>query len=196
MFIFKVLQDIYNKYTLNVAVNAKNSRKVDLKIPGNTDHYIQIQNKQNKNDGWLNFFWRFLNKRKEKLTDTTVQHVDISENFVFETKSTYTFPSVMSKISVSVSFWKTNTLYLDLLTLLKTFYKNRNSVTEFQFFRNASDISSNGGVFHEKKDSSLIYASDLETPNAELPTQSKIVICGGGAQGAAIAYKLALKGML
>ena len=84
----------------------------------------------------------------------------------------------------------------NLLTLLKTFYKNRNSVTEFQFFRNASDISSNGGVFHEKKDSSLIYASDLETPNAELPTQSKIVICGGGAQGAAIAYKLALKGML
>ena len=86
-------------------------------------------------------------------------------------------------------------MYLDLLTLLKTFYKNRNSVTEFQFFRNASDISSNGGVFHEKKDSSLIYASDLETPNAELPTQSKIVICGGGAQGAAIAYKLALKGI-
>ena len=51
MFIFKVLQDIYNKYTLNVAVNAKNMRKVDLKIPGNTDNYIQIQNKQNKNDG-------------------------------------------------------------------------------------------------------------------------------------------------
>ena len=136
-----------------------------------------------------------MNKRTEKHTDTTGQHVDISENFVFETKSTYTFPSVMSKISVSVPFFKTNTLYLDLLTLLKTFNKNRNSVTEFQFFRNASDISSNGGVFHEKKDSSLIYASDLETPNAELPTQSKIVICGGGAQGAAIAYKLALKGI-
>ena len=59
MFIFKVLQDIYNKYTLNVAVNAKNMRKVDLKIPGNTDNYIQIQNKQNKNDGWLNFFEDF-----------------------------------------------------------------------------------------------------------------------------------------
>ena len=33
------------------------------------------------------------------------------------------------------------------------------------------------------------------TPNADLPNQSKIVICGGGAQGAAIAYKLALKGI-
>ena len=59
MFIFKVLQDIQKKYTLNVTVNAKNMSWVDLKIPGNTDHYIQIQNKQNKNDGWLNFFEDF-----------------------------------------------------------------------------------------------------------------------------------------
>ena len=83
--------------------------------------------------------------------------------------------------------------FLSFITNPTNNLKNRNSVTEFQFSRNASDISSTG-VFHEKKDSSLIYASDLETPNAELPTESKIVICGGGAQGAAIAYKLALKG--
>ena len=59
MFIFKVLQNIKNKYTLNVAVNAKTTSYEDLKIPGNTDQYIQIQNKQNKNDGWLNFFEDF-----------------------------------------------------------------------------------------------------------------------------------------
>ena len=46
-----------------------------------------------------------------------------------------------------------------------------------------------------EKDSSLIYASELERPIAELPSSAKIVICGGGAQGAAIAYKLALRGL-
>ena len=59
MFIFKVLQDIYNKYTPNVAVNAIAMSYEDLKVPGNTDYNIQIQNKQNKNDGWLNFFEDF-----------------------------------------------------------------------------------------------------------------------------------------
>ena len=47
----------------------------------------------------------------------------------------------------------------------------------------------------EEKDSSLIYASELDRPIAELPESAKIVICGGGAQGAAIAYKLALRGL-
>ena len=48
---------------------------------------------------------------------------------------------------------------------------------------------------NEEKDSNLIKASDLRSPSAELPSSAKIVICGGGAQGAAIAYKLALRGL-
>ena len=47
----------------------------------------------------------------------------------------------------------------------------------------------------EEKDSSLIHASELDRPIGELPSSAKIVICGGGAQGAAIAYKLALRGL-
>ena len=47
----------------------------------------------------------------------------------------------------------------------------------------------------EEKDSNLIYASELDRPVGELPSSAKIVICGGGAQGAAIAYKLALRGL-
>ena len=47
----------------------------------------------------------------------------------------------------------------------------------------------------EKKDSELIHASELDRPLSELPTSAKVVICGGGAQGAAIAYKLALRGL-
>ena len=43
--------------------------------------------------------------------------------------------------------------------------------------------------------SDLAYASKLETPSAELPKKAKVVICGGGAQGAAIAYKLAQRGL-
>ena len=43
--------------------------------------------------------------------------------------------------------------------------------------------------------SDLVYASKLETPTAELPDKAKVVICGGGAQGAAIAYKLAQRGL-
>ena len=42
---------------------------------------------------------------------------------------------------------------------------------------------------------SLIYASDLERPSSDLPSKAKVVICGGGAQGAAIAYKLAQRGL-
>lgn len=41
----------------------------------------------------------------------------------------------------------------------------------------------------------MIYASDLERPSSELPSKAKVVICGGGAQGAAIAYKLAQRGL-
>ncbi len=41
----------------------------------------------------------------------------------------------------------------------------------------------------------MIYASDLERPCSELPAKAKVVICGGGAQGAAIAYKLAQRGL-
>jgi glycine/D-amino acid oxidase-like deaminating enzyme len=41
----------------------------------------------------------------------------------------------------------------------------------------------------------LIYASDLERPSSDLPSKAKVVICGGGAQGAAIAYKLAQRGL-
>jgi pyruvate dehydrogenase phosphatase regulatory subunit len=40
----------------------------------------------------------------------------------------------------------------------------------------------------------LIYASELDHPTCDLPNDAKVVICGGGAQGAAIAYKLALRG--
>lgn len=47
----------------------------------------------------------------------------------------------------------------------------------------------------KEEDSHLIKASTLESPNDELPSSAKIVICGGGAQGAAIAYKLALRGL-
>ena len=47
----------------------------------------------------------------------------------------------------------------------------------------------------DEKNSNLIHASELETPIGELPSSAKIVICGGGAQGAAIAYKLALRGL-
>jgi hypothetical protein len=47
--------------------------------------------------------------------------------------------------------------------------------------------------FYRKKP--LIYASDLERPSSDLPSKAKVVICGGGAQGAAIAYKLAQRGL-
>ena len=44
--------------------------------------------------------------------------------------------------------------------------------------------------------SELIYASKLDPPStADLPSRAKVVICGGGAQGAAIAYKLAQRGL-
>ena len=47
----------------------------------------------------------------------------------------------------------------------------------------------------EKKDSNLLYGSKIPAKDDELPNRAKVVVCGGGAQGAAIAYKLALKGM-
>lgn len=47
----------------------------------------------------------------------------------------------------------------------------------------------------EKRESGLTYASDLERPISALPRHAKVVICGGGAQGAAIAYKLAQRGL-
>ncbi len=46
----------------------------------------------------------------------------------------------------------------------------------------------------EKREAGLTYASDLDFPNSELPDDAKVVIVGGGAQGAAIAYKLAQRG--
>lgn len=49
---------------------------------------------------------------------------------------------------------------------------------------------------NEKNETSeLIIASKLDTPTAELPSKARVVICGGGAQGAAIAYKLAQRGL-
>ena len=48
---------------------------------------------------------------------------------------------------------------------------------------------------NEENDANLIHASELERPDSELPSSAKVVICGGGAQGAAIAYKLALRGL-
>ena len=48
---------------------------------------------------------------------------------------------------------------------------------------------------NESEYSDLTYASKLDTPTADLPSKAKVVICGGGAQGAAIAYKLAQKGL-
>ena len=56
-------------------------------------------------------------------------------------------------------------------------------------------LLSSKSSFSEKKDTTLIHASELERPIGELPSSAKIVICGGGAQGAAIAYKLALRGL-
>ena len=44
-------------------------------------------------------------------------------------------------------------------------------------------------------DSNLRNASQMERPRLKsLPLSAKVVICGGGAQGAAIAYKLAEAG--
>ena len=43
--------------------------------------------------------------------------------------------------------------------------------------------------------SSLRNASAETLTLSELPSRAKVVICGGGAQGAAIAYKLAQRGL-
>ena len=61
--------------------------------------------------------------------------------------------------------------------------------------RAAKRCFSSKSSYREEKDSNLTYASELDRPVAELPSSAKIVICGGGAQGAAIAYKLALRGL-
>ncbi len=41
----------------------------------------------------------------------------------------------------------------------------------------------------------LRNASEEHLPPSELPPKAKVVICGGGAQGAAVAYKLAQRGL-
>ena len=49
-------------------------------------------------------------------------------------------------------------------------------------------LSSSGGA-------ALRRASAIPLSVSPLPPEAKIVVCGGGAQGAAIAYKLAQKGL-
>jgi NADPH-dependent 2,4-dienoyl-CoA reductase/sulfur reductase-like enzyme len=41
----------------------------------------------------------------------------------------------------------------------------------------------------------LRNASEMDLPTSELPCKAKVVICGGGAQGTAIAYNLAKRGL-
>ncbi len=43
--------------------------------------------------------------------------------------------------------------------------------------------------------SELRRATELDVPVASLPERAKVVVCGGGAQGAAIAYALAKRGL-
>lgn len=86
---------------------------------------------------------------------------------------------------------------------LKYLWKNRNLYFSRRFSQCYSQTSQNEVICQRKQQSinncrfinSLAFTtSESKYDSVSLPSQAKVVICGGGVMGAAVAYHLGLQG--